>query len=178
MGQSAATRRLIAKAVVRAMTRHEHTLEFQQERLTGNTPPVRPPVYPSVGNVLILRPHDSPMPVAASLALSWVLHGLDQWRLVSMAPPTVELPQKSLPGAGQSVLVQCPSPGSPLAMMEHRPTANEQLIVLGEVSQARTIFELLGRSCHLFRVGTDVIIAVQQGVLLRLDLRGRLLSPD
>ena len=47
-------------------------------------------------------------------------------------------------------------------MMEHRPTANEHLIVLGGVSQARTIFELLGRSCHLFCVGTDVIIAVQK----------------
>ena len=95
-----------------------------------------------------------------------------------MAPPMVKLPPRSLPGARQSVLVLCPSAGPPLAMLEHRPTANEHLIVLGSLSQARTIVDLLRRHSHFFRVGVDIVIAVQKGFLLRNDLRGRLPSPD
>ena len=178
IGQNAKTHRLITRAVVKAMTRHEHTLEYLQGRLAEVNLPIRPPKYESVGNVHIQRPHGSPMPAADSLALGGILHGLDQWRLVFVAPPTVGLPPKSLAGARQSVLVLCPSPGPPLAMLEHRPTANEQLIVLGCIRQARTIVDLLGRRCHFFRVGVDVIIAVQQGVLLRQDLRDRLLTLD
>ena len=176
--QNAKARRLITRAVVKAMTRHEHTLEYLQGRLADVAPMIHPPKYPSVENVHILRPHGSPMPLADSLALGRVLHGLDHWRLVSLAPPTVKLPPRSLLGARQSVLVLCPSAGPPLAMLEHRPTANEHLIVLGSLSQARTIVDLLGSRSHLIRVGVGIIIAVQRGVLLRNDLRDRLLCPD
>ena len=178
VGQNAETRRLITKAVVKAMTRQGQTLEYLQGKLKVVPITNHPPRYPSAGNVQILFPQGSPMPVADSLALGWVLHGLDQWRLVSVAPPTVRLPPKSLPGARQSVLVLCPSTGPPLAMLEHRPTVNEQLVVLGSLSQARTLVDLLGRRCHYFRVGEDIVIAVQQGVLLRNALRDRLLSLD
>ena len=115
VGQNAKTRRLITEAVVKAMARHEHTLEYLQGRLADATLKIHPPKYPSVGNVHILRPHGSPMPVADSVALGWVLHGLGQWRRVSMAPPTVKLPPGSLPGSRQSALVLCPSAGPPLS---------------------------------------------------------------
>ena len=90
-GQSARTRRAITKAVVKAVTRKEHTLEYLQGKWADITLPVRPPPYPTVGNVWILHPEGSHRPKAESIALGWVLHGLDQRRLVSVTPPTVKL---------------------------------------------------------------------------------------
>ena len=63
-GQNARTRRAVTKAVVKAMTRKEHTLEYLQGQWADITLPIRSPKYPSVGNVQILHPEGSPMPKA------------------------------------------------------------------------------------------------------------------
>ena len=128
--------------------------------------------------MLILQPDGSPIPKAESIALGWILHGLDQWRRVSEAPPTVRLPSRSLPAARQCVLVLCPAAGPPQALLEHQPTVNERVVVLGTLDQVRTLAGFLGRPCHYYRVGFNIVIAVQQGVLLQNSLRDRHIMED
>ena len=177
-GQNAQTRRAVTKAVVKAMTRKEHTLVYLQGRWADITLPIRPPEVPvsreRADPTSGRQPHADGRVHCPRLGPEWprpmeaCLHNLAH----------VEAPPRSLPGARQSVLVLCPSAGPPLAMLEHRPTACEHLIDLGSPGQARTLVDLLGRRSHYFSVGVDIVIAVQQGVLLRNDLRGRLLSAD
>ena len=113
------------------MARKEHTLEYPQEKWGDISLTVTPARHAALGRVTILDPEGVPMPVAMSLALGWTLHGLDQWRLVSEALPTVHLPLQPIPGAGQSTLVLCPAGGPLQALLVHQPTPEEHVLVLG-----------------------------------------------
>ena len=176
IGHTADIKRSITRAVVQAMAKSNPVLEFIQLRWTDAQLRIDPPRQTTVNPVIIIKPRVPPMPVSASIALGWTLHGLDQWRLVAAHNLTVVLPVQPLPGARQQAVVMCPGAEDYHLLLDHAPLPHEQLVVLGTRSRVQQVISIMNRDCHYFRLGDECVLALQHGTLIRISLRDRLLE--